>query len=160
MPKRVHFETNKGEIVAELFDDDAPGTVANFVGLASGTKEFTDPKTGKKVKRPYYDGLTFHRVIRDFMIQGGCPLGSGAGGPGYTIKDELSGKKQVHKKGSLSMAKTAAPDSGGSQFFICHTPQPHLDRKHTVFGEVSSGMDVVLTITNGDKMSKVWIEET
>ena len=158
--KRVHFETDKGEIVAELFEDDAPGTVANFVGLATGTKEFTDPKTAKKVKRPYYDGLTFHRVIRDFMIQGGCPLGSGSSGPGFTIKDELSGKKQVHKKGSLSMAKTAAPDSGGSQFFICHSPQPHLDRKHTVFGEVLSGMEVVLKIASGDKMNRVWIEET
>ena len=157
--KRVHFETDKGEIVCELFEDDAPGTVANFVGLATGTKEFTDPKTGKKVQRPYYDGLTFHRVIKDFMIQGGCPLGSGSGGPGFTIKDELSGKKQVHKKGSLSMAKTAAPDSGGSQFFICHTPQPHLDRKHTVFGEVVSGMDAVLKISSGDKMNRVWIEE-
>jgi peptidyl-prolyl cis-trans isomerase A (cyclophilin A) len=157
--KRVHFETDKGEIVCELFEDDAPGTVANFVGLATGTKEFTDPKTNKKVKRAYYDGLTFHRVIKDFMIQGGCPLGSGSSGPGFTIKDELSGKKQVHKKGSLSMAKTAAPDSGGSQFFICHTPQAHLDRKHTVFGEVVSGMDAVLKIAMGDKMNKVWIEE-
>jgi cyclophilin family peptidyl-prolyl cis-trans isomerase len=157
--KRAHFETDKGEIVCELFEDDAPGTVANFVGLANGTKEFTDPKTGKKVKRAYYDGLTFHRVIKDFMIQGGCPLGSGTGGPGFTIKDELSGKKQVHKVGSLSMAKTAAPDSGGSQFFICHTAQPHLDRKHTVFGQVVSGMEAVLKIASGDKMNKVWIEE-
>jgi peptidyl-prolyl cis-trans isomerase A (cyclophilin A) len=157
--KRVHFETDKGEIVAELFEDDAPGTVANFVGLATGTKEFTDPKTGKKSKRPYYDGLTFHRVIQDFMIQGGCPLGTGGGGPGFTIKDELAGKKQVHKTGSLSMAKTAAPDSGGSQFFICHSPQPHLDRKHTVFGQVTSGMDVVAKVRNGDKMTRVWIEE-
>ena len=158
--KRAHFETDKGEIVCELFEDDAPGTVANFVGLASGTKEFTDPKTGKKVKRAYYDGLTFHRVIKDFMIQGGCPLGSGSGGPGFTIKDELSGKKQVHKAGSLSMAKTAAPDSGGSQFFICHTPQPHLDRKHTVFGQVTKGIEVVDAIRPGDKMNKVWIEES
>jgi len=157
--KRVHFETDKGEIVAELFEDDAPGTVANFVGLATGTKEFTDPKTGKKEKRPYYDGLTFHRVIEDFMIQGGCPLGTGTGGPGFTIKDELKGKKQVHKRGSLSMAKTAAPDSGGSQFFICHSPQSHLDRKHTVFGEVVSGIEVVDKIGKGDKMKRVWIEE-
>jgi peptidyl-prolyl cis-trans isomerase A (cyclophilin A) len=157
--KRVHFDTDKGEIVAELFEDDAPGTVANFVGLATGTKEFTDPKTGKKEKRPYYDGLTFHRVIDDFMVQGGCPLGTGTGGPGFTIKDELNGTKQVHKAGSLSMAKTAAPDSGGSQFFICHSPQPHLDRKHTVFGEVVSGMDVVNKIRKGDKMKRVWIDE-
>jgi cyclophilin family peptidyl-prolyl cis-trans isomerase len=156
--KKVHFETTKGEIVAELFDDDAPGTVDNFVGLASGTKEFTDPKTKQKVKRPYYDGLTFHRVIANFMIQGGCPLGSGSGGPGFTIKDETGGKRQVHKRGSLSMAKTAAPDSGGSQFFICHAPQPHLDRKHTVFGAVVSGIEVVDKIQAGDKMTRVWIE--
>ena len=158
--KRAHIETDKGEIVIDLFDDDAPETVANFVGLATGTKEFTDPKTGKKTKRAYYDGLSFHRVIDDFMIQGGCPLGNGTGGPGFTIKDELKGKKQVHKAGSLSMAKTAAPDSGGSQFFICHSPQPHLDRKHTVFGEVASGMDVVHKIRVGDKMKRVWIEES
>jgi peptidyl-prolyl cis-trans isomerase B (cyclophilin B) len=157
--KRVHFETDKGEIVAELFEDDAPGTVANFVGLATGTKEFTDPTTNKKTKKNYYDGLTFHRVIDDFMIQGGCPLGTGTSGPGFTIKDELKGVKQVHKAGSLSMAKTAAPDSGGSQFFICHSPQPHLDRKHTVFGQVTSGMDVVNKIQKGDKMNRVWIEE-
>lgn len=158
--KRVHFETDKGEIVAELFEDDAPGTVANFVGLATGTKEFTDPTTNKKTTRNYYDGLTFHRVIPDFMVQGGCPLGTGTSGPGFTIKDELKGTKQVHKAGSLSMAKTAAPDSGGSQFFICHSPQPHLDRKHTVFGLVTSGMDVVNKIQKGDKMNRVWIEET
>jgi cyclophilin family peptidyl-prolyl cis-trans isomerase len=157
--KRVHFETEKGEIVAELFDDDAPGTVDNFVGLATGTKEFADPKSGKKVKRAYYDGLTFHRVIPDFMIQGGCPLGNGTGGPGFTIKDELSGKKQTHKAGSLSMAKTAAPDSGGSQFFICHSPQPHLDKKHTVFGQVLSGMDTVMKIRSGDVMTRVWFDE-
>jgi cyclophilin family peptidyl-prolyl cis-trans isomerase len=157
--KRAHFETDKGEIIAELFEDDAPETVANFVGLATGTREFTDPKTGKPAKRPYYDGLTFHRVIANFMIQGGCPLGTGTSGPGYTIKDELKGKKQVHKTGSLSMAKTQAPDSGGSQFFICHRPQPHLDRKHTVFGQVVSGQEVVDRIDVGDKMNRVWIEE-
>lgn len=157
--KRAHFETDKGEIVAELFEDDAPGTVANFVGLATGTKEFTDPRSGKPVQRAYYDGLTFHRVIPDFMIQGGCPLGNGTGGPGFTIKDELTGKKQVHKAGSLSMAKTAAPDSGGSQFFICHSPQPHLDKKHTVFGQVLSGMETVMKIRSGDKMTRVWIDE-
>jgi peptidyl-prolyl cis-trans isomerase A (cyclophilin A) len=154
----VHIETTKGEIVADLFDDDAPGTVDNFVGLAAGTKEWTDPKTRQRVKRPYYDGLTFHRVIANFMIQGGCPLGNGTGGPGYTIKDETGGKKQVHKRGSLSMAKTAEPNTGGSQFFICHSPQPHLDRKHTVFGEVTSGMEVVDKIQVGDKMTRVWVE--
>lgn len=157
--KKAHIETTAGEIVLELFEDDAPGTVANFVELATGTKEWTDPKSGAKVKKPYYDGLSFHRVIEDFMIQGGCPLGNGTGGPGFTIKDELSGQRQKHLRGSLSMAKTAAPDSGGSQFFICHSPQPHLDRKHTVFGQVVSGMEVVDKIRKGDKMTKVWIED-
>jgi peptidyl-prolyl cis-trans isomerase B (cyclophilin B) len=156
--KKAHIETSQGEIVLELFEDDAPGTVANFVGLAQGSKEWTDPKTGQRVKRPYYDGLTFHRVIDDFMIQGGCPLGNGSGGPGYTIKDELNGVRQKHLRGSLSMAKTAAPDSGGSQFFICHSPQPHLDRKHTVFGQVVSGIEVVDKIRKGDQMTRVWIE--
>lgn len=157
--KKAHIETSQGEIVLELFEDDAPGTVANFVSLAQGTKEWTDPKTGQKVKRPYYDGLTFHRVIDDFMIQGGCPLGNGTSGPGFTIKDELSGKRQKHLRGSLSMAKTAAPDSGGAQFFICHGPQPHLDRKHTVFGQVVSGIEVVDKIRKGDQMTRVWIED-
>jgi peptidyl-prolyl cis-trans isomerase B (cyclophilin B) len=161
MAKFVHFETTKGEIVAELFEKEAPGTVANFAGLASGTKEFTDPKTGQKTKRAYYDGLVFHRVIPNFMIQGGCPLGSGTGGPGFTIKDEVSRSNVPHKheRGSLSMAKTAAPDSGGSQFFICHSPQAHLDGLHTVFGKVTKGIEVVDQIAKGDKMTKVWIEE-
>jgi peptidyl-prolyl cis-trans isomerase B (cyclophilin B) len=156
--KKVHFETTKGEIVAELFEDDAPNAVANFVGLASGTKEFTDPKTREKVKRPFYDGLTFHRVIPNFMIQGGCPIGTGTGGPGYQIKCETSGNKQVHLRGSLSMAH-AGRDTGGSQFFICHSPQKHLDRKHTVFGQVTSGLDIVDKIQGGDKMTRVWIED-
>jgi peptidyl-prolyl cis-trans isomerase B (cyclophilin B) len=156
--KKVHFETTKGEIVAELFEDDAPNTVANFVGLASGTKEFTDPKTREKAKRPFYDGLTFHRVIPNFMIQGGCPIGTGTGGPGYQIKCETSGNKQVHVRGSLSMAH-AGRDTGGSQFFICHSPQKHLDRKHTVFGQVVTGLDVVDKIQGGDKMTRVWIED-
>src|ERR1700690_150815 len=155
--KKVHFETTKGEIVAELFEDDAPATVANFAGLVAGTKEWVEPSTGKKVSRPFYDGLSFHRVIPDFVIQGGCPLGNGTGGPGYKIKCETTGKRQVHKAGSLSMAH-AGKDTGGSQFFICHSPQPHLDRKHTVFGQVMSGMDVVQKIQAGDPMNKVWIE--
>jgi peptidyl-prolyl cis-trans isomerase B (cyclophilin B) len=155
--KKVHFETTKGEIVAELYDDDAPGTVENFEGLVKGTKEWKDPGSGEKVKRPFYDGLTFHRVIANFMVQGGCPLGNGTGGPGFKIKCETSGKKQVHKRGSLSMAH-AGKDTGGSQFFICHSPQPHLDRKHTVFGQVLSGQEVVDKIQVGDKMTRVWIE--
>jgi peptidyl-prolyl cis-trans isomerase B (cyclophilin B) len=158
--KKVHFETTKGEIVAELFEDDAPNTVANFAGLVQGTKEWTDPKTGQKVKRPFYDGLSFHRVIPNFVIQGGCPIGNGTGGPGYHIKCETGGKKQVHNAGSLSMAH-AGKDTGGSQFFIVHSRETtaHLDRKHTVFGQVTSGMDVVKKIQAGDKMTKVWIEE-
>jgi peptidyl-prolyl cis-trans isomerase B (cyclophilin B) len=154
---KVRFETTKGEILAELFDDDAPNTVANFVGLASGTKEWVDPKTREKVKRPFYDGLSFHRVVPNFVIQGGCPVGNGTGGPGYKIKCETDGKKQVHKRGSLSMAH-AGKDTGGSQFFICHTPQPHLDRKHTVFGQVTSGLEVVDKIQAGDKMVRVTVE--
>lgn len=164
--KKVHFETTRGEIVAELFEDDAPGTVENFVGLVQGTKEWTDPKSGQKVKRPFYDGLTFHRVIPNFVVQGGCPLGSGTGGPGYTIKCETgpsasgrgAGKRQKHIAGTLSMAH-AGKDTGGSQFFICHSPQAHLDRKHTAFGQVITGMDVVNKIEKGDRMTRVWIEE-
>jgi peptidyl-prolyl cis-trans isomerase B (cyclophilin B) len=159
--KKAHIETNRGEIVCELFEKDAPQTVANFVGLATGTKEFTDPASGKKTKRNYYDGLKFHRVISDFMIQGGCPLGNGTGGPGFTIPDEVSRSKipHRHERGSLSMAKTAAPNSGGSQFFICHKPQAHLDGIHTVFGKVTKGIEVVDAIRQGDVMTRVWIEE-
>jgi peptidyl-prolyl cis-trans isomerase B (cyclophilin B) len=157
MGKKVHFETSKGEIVAELFDKEAPGTVANFVGLVTGEKEWVDPKTRQKVKRPFYDGLTFHRVIDDFMIQGGCPLGTGTGGPGFHIKCEVDTNPKKHVRGTLSMAH-AGRDTGGSQFFICHSPQPHLDRKHTVFGQVVTGLDVVDKIRKGDTMVKVWIE--
>jgi cyclophilin family peptidyl-prolyl cis-trans isomerase len=158
--KKVHFETTKGNIVAELYEDDAPNTVANFAGLIQGTKEWKDPKTGEKVKKPFYDGLSFHRVIPEFVIQGGCPVGNGTGGPGYMIKCETGGKKQVHNAGSLSMAH-AGKDTGGSQFFICLTREKtaHLDRKHTVFGQVTEGMDVVKKIQGGDRMTKVWIEE-
>jgi cyclophilin family peptidyl-prolyl cis-trans isomerase len=155
--KKVHFETSRGTIVAELYDDDAPGTVANFVGLITGTKEWVDPKTGSKVKRPFYDGLTFHRVVPDFVIQGGCPLGNGTGGPGFTIACETSGKQQKHERGSLSMAHRG-PNTGGSQFFICHAPAPHLDRKHTVFGKVISGLEVVDAIRAGDVMQRVWVD--
>jgi len=155
--KKVHFETTKGEMVAELFEDDAPGTVENFVGLVSGTKTWTDPKTGEKSNKPFYDGLTFHRVIPNFVIQGGCPVGNGTGGPGYHIECETGGKLQVHQRGSLSMAH-AGKDTGGSQFFVCHSPQAHLDRKHTVFGQVTSGLEVIDAIKAGDKMTRVWIE--
>jgi peptidyl-prolyl cis-trans isomerase B (cyclophilin B) len=157
MAKIVHFETDKGEIVADLFEKEAPGTVANFAGLAAGTKEWTDPRTREKVKRPFYDGLTFHRVVPNFVIQGGCPLGTGTGGPGYNIKCE-TGNGVKHRRGSLSMAH-AGKDTGGSQFFICHATPSHLDGKHTVFGQVTKGLEVVDAIRPGDKMKRVWIEE-
>ena len=153
----VHIETKKGEIVAEMFDKDAPNTVANFVGLAEGTKEFTDPKTRQKATRPFYDGLTFHRVVPDFVIQGGCPLGTGTGGPGYHIKCETAGNPRKHQRGALSMAH-AGRDTGGSQFFICHSAPGHLDGKHTVFGQVVKGIEVVDAIRAGDRMDRVWVE--
>jgi cyclophilin family peptidyl-prolyl cis-trans isomerase len=158
MATLVHFETDKGEIVAEMYSDNAPNTVDNFVGLIEGTKEWTDPKTGQKVKRPFYDGLSFHRVVPNFVIQGGCPLGTGTGNPGYRIKCETEGPRK-HQRGTLSMAH-AGKDTGGSQFFICHSPQPHLDRKHTVFGQVVKGLEIVDAIRAGDKMKRVWIERT
>src|ERR1700723_2504457 len=135
------FDTSQGEIVIRLLEDKAPKTVANFVGLAEGTKEFTDERTGKKEKKNYYDGLTFHRVIPDFMIQGGCPKGTGTGGPGYTFEDEINPHKIV--RGALAMAN-AGPNTNGSQFFIVTTDAaPWLDGKHTVFGRVTAGMDAV-----------------
>ncbi len=157
MTKYVHFETDKGEIVAELFEKETPGTVAHFAGLAAGTKEFTDPKTGQKATRPFYDGLTFHRVVPNFVIQGGCPLGTGTGGPGYKIKCETTGNRP-HQRGTLSMAH-AGKDTGGSQFFICHATPSHLDGKHTNFGQVVKGIEVVDAIRAGDRMNRVWIED-
>ena len=119
------FDTTKGNFKVKLFSDRVPNTVANFVELAEGTKEFTDPNTGSKVKRPFYDGLGFHRVIKDFMIQGGCPLGTGTGGPGYRFADEIvAGQNKHEKRGMLSMAN-AGPNTNGSQFFIMHFPNKH-----------------------------------
>lgn len=141
------FETNKGNFKVKLFSDKAPKTVENFVGLAEGTKEWTDPKTGKQVKKPFYDGLIFHRVIPNFMIQGGCPLGNGTGGPGYRFEDEFSDLK-FDKTGLLAMAN-AGPNTNGSQFFITVAATPWLNNRHTIFGEVVEGMDVV------DAISKV-----
>jgi len=138
--------TDKGEIVIELFDADAPKTVANFVEL---------------VGKGFYDGLTFHRVIPDFMVQGGCPLGSGAGGPGYKFPDEPSALKLKHDApGTLSMANSG-PDTNGSQFFITHVACPWLDGKHAVFGRIAApdSQDVVNAITKGDTMSKVTISK-
>ncbi|WII70578.1 peptidylprolyl isomerase [Bdellovibrio sp. 22V] len=142
------FETSKGNFKVKFFNETAPKTVENFVGLAEGTKEWTDPKTGQKVKKPFYDGLTFHRVIKDFMIQGGCPLGNGTGGPGFRFEDEFAPNAPKHSKpGILSMAN-AGPNTNGSQFFVTTVPTPWLDGRHTVFGEVVEGMDVVHSIEN------------
>ena len=148
--KKAVIETDKGTIELELFDKDAPGTVANFEKLAG---------------EHFYDGTTFHRVIPNFMIQGGDPLskepghpGVGTGGPGYKIKCETEGNPHKHKTGTLSMAH-AGKDTGGSQFFITHSPQPHLDGRHTVFGQVLSGQDIVDAIRAGDQMKSVRVIE-
>jgi peptidyl-prolyl cis-trans isomerase A (cyclophilin A) len=140
------FETSLGNIVIKLLDKEAPKTVENFVGLAEGTKEFTNEKTGKKEQRPFYDGLIFHRVIPDFMIQGGCPHGSGMGGPGYKFADEFHPSLKHAKPGKLSMANSG-PNTNGSQFFITVAPTPWLDNRHTIFGEVVEGQDVANKIS-------------
>jgi peptidyl-prolyl cis-trans isomerase A (cyclophilin A) len=139
---QAHFTTSEGQFTVRLFEDEVPNTVANFVGLAEGTKEFTDPKTRAKTKRPYYDGLVFHRVIAGFMIQGGDPLGTGTGGPGYNFADEFHPKLKHTKSGLLSMAN-AGPNTNGSQFFITLAPTPWLDNRHSIFGEVVDGLDIV-----------------
>ena len=140
------FETSQGNIVIKLLEKESPKTVENFVGLAEGAKEFTNEKTGKKEKRPFYDGLVFHRVIPDFMIQGGCPHGSGMGGPGYKFTDEFHPSLKHSKPGKLSMANSG-PHTNGSQFFITVAPTPWLDNKHTIFGEVVEGQDVANKIS-------------
>ena len=145
MATYAHFETSLGNFTVELFDAKTPNTVANFVGLAEGTKEWTHPKTKEKHTKPYYDGIIFHRVINGFMIQGGDPLGQGYGGPGYQFDDEFHPDLRHDKPGILSMAN-AGPRTNGSQFFITLGPTPHLDDRHSVFGEVTDGMDVVRKI--------------
>ncbi len=137
--------TEKGTMKVEFFEKDAPSTVANFVKLS---------------KEGFYDGLNFHRVLPDFVIQGGCPQGTGVGGPGYKIKCELDGENQFHDKGVLSMAH-AGRDTGGSQFFICHSRNKtaHLDRNHTCFGKVVEGLDIIDDIRQGDSIEKVVVTE-
>ena len=145
MPVYAHFETTLGNFTVELFEDKAPKTVANFTGLADGSKEWKHPKTGEKHTRPYFDGIVFHRVIQGFVIQGGDPLGQGFGGPGYQFEDEFHPSLRHDRAGILSMAN-AGPNTNGSQFFITLGPTPHLDRKHSIFGAVTSGLDVIQKI--------------
>jgi len=141
----AHFTTSEGAFTARLFETETPKTVANFTGLADGSKEWTDPRSGKAVKQPYYNGTVFHRVIADFMIQGGDPLGQGTGGPGYNFADEFHPTLRHSKAGILSMANRG-PNTNGGQFFITLVPTPWLDDKHSVFGEIVEGMDVVTKI--------------
>jgi peptidyl-prolyl cis-trans isomerase A (cyclophilin A) len=141
----AQFATSEGNFTIRLFDQEAPRTVENFVGLAEGTREWVDPRTNQKVKAPYYDGVIFHRVIDGFMIQSGDPLGQGIGGPGYTFADEFHPKLRHDRPGTLSMANRG-PNTNGGQFFITLAPTPHLDDRHSVFGEVVEGLDVVRNI--------------
>lgn len=145
MSKTAEIHTKKGVMKIEFFEKDAPNTVKNFTDLAN---------------KGFYDGLTFHRVLPNFVIQGGCPKGTGMGGPGYHIKCELDGENQYHDRGVLSMAHSGR-NTGGSQFFICHSRDntSHLDRHHTVFGKVVEGLDVIDQITQGDVMEKVVVKE-
>ncbi len=139
--RTAEIHTAKGVMKVEFYDKDAPNTVKNFIDLS---------------EKGFYDGLTFHRVIPNFVIQGGCPLGTGTGGPGYKIDCELTGENQYHDKGVLSMAH-AGRNTGGSQFFICHSRDntAHLDRNHTCFGKVVEGLDVIDQIKQGDKIEKI-----
>ncbi|MFL2571630.1 MAG: peptidylprolyl isomerase [Parvicellaceae bacterium] len=143
--KKAIIKSDKGEMTVEFYENDAPKTVANFIKLS---------------KEGYYDGLTFHRVIPDFVVQGGCPNGTGAGGPGYSIDCELDGENQYHDKGVLSMAH-AGRNTGGSQFFICHSRNntAHLDRNHTCFGKVVEGLDVIDDIRQGDHIISITVKE-
>ncbi len=136
---QIQIKTDRGDMTIEMFEDHAPNTVANMISL---------------IEKGYYDGLNFHRVISDFMIQGGCPQGTGTGGPGYKFDDECTSECRHDSAGTLSMAN-AGPRTNGSQFFITHGPTPHLDGKHTVFGKVTEGLDVVHEIKQGDVMEKV-----
>jgi peptidyl-prolyl cis-trans isomerase A (cyclophilin A) len=151
------LHTSLGDIRLTLFPESAPQTVANFTGLATGERQWTDPATGAPSSAPFYDGLTFHRVIDGFMIQGGCPLGTGTGGPGYTFDDEIDPAKRFNRPYLLAMANAglrAGHGTNGSQFFITVTPTPHLNGKHTIFGEVADAasqavVDAIATTPTG-----------
>jgi peptidyl-prolyl cis-trans isomerase A (cyclophilin A) len=144
------LETSRGPIRVRLFPDTAPRTVENFIGLATGTKPWRNPSTGAQGQGALYSGTVFHRVIPDFMIQGGDPLGNGRGGPGYQFEDEVDGPHRFDRPGYLAMAN-AGPNTNGSQFFITQVPTPWLDGKHTIFGEVVEGMEVVDAIAAADR---------
>ena len=149
------FQTSRGNITIKLFEKEAPKTVANFVGLATGSQEWIDPRTGQKSKAKLYDGTAFHRVIPQFMIQGGDPLGTGTGGPGYKFEDEFQSGRKFDKPGLLAMAN-AGPNTNGSQFFITEVPTPHLNNRHTIFGEVVKGQDLVPQIARaGNSQTKL-----
>jgi len=148
--RTVVMDTSKGIIEIDLFEKEAPITIANFVDLATGKKEWTDPKSGQKKKSPFYDGLIFHRVIPNFMIQGGDPLGTGTGGPGYQFQDEFAPNLTFDAPGYLAMAN-AGPGTNGSQFFITVAATPWLNNRHTIFGKVTKGMDVVTAISSVDR---------
>ncbi len=149
------FKTSMGDIICKLFDKLTPRTVENFIGLAEGTKAFKDPRNGQETKRPFYDGTLFHRVISNFMIQGGDPMGTGQGGPGYNIKGEIRGSLKFDRPGRLAMANAGSPDTAGSQFFITHGPKSYLNGGYTIFGQVMKGQEVVNAIgrvqTRGDR---------
>jgi len=150
----AEFVTDLGSIHCELKPDAAPETVASFVGLARGLKPFLDASSHDWVKKPFYDGLAFHRVIPGFVAQGGCPEGTGAGGPGWVIPCETKGNPHKHKTGALSMAHRGK-DTGGSQFFLVLAPQPHLDGMHTVFGRATGGLDVMQNLEIGDEIKGI-----
>jgi peptidyl-prolyl cis-trans isomerase A (cyclophilin A) len=168
MAQFATLKTSLGDIKVKLMPEHAPKTVANFVELASGKRTWTDPKTGKERNDALYDGTIFHRVIKDFMIQGGDPLGTGTGGPGYKFEDEVKGGPSFDRPGLLAMANSG-PNTNGSQFFITEVPTTWLTGKHTIFGEVVTGFDVVQKIaqakTRNDRpdpevtLDKVEIEE-
>jgi len=143
------LQTNFGDVDLQLFEDRAPNTVANFVGLATGKRTWEDPESGEEKNEPFYDGVGFHRIIPNFMVQGGDPTGTGRGGPGYVFEDEFHEDLRHDREGRLSMAN-AGPDTNGSQFFITLRQTPHLNDKHAVFGQVVAGMDVVRQIASVD----------